>query len=107
MIASVPAWAWLGLAWFLATTVQALVDLRLTRMKLAFAMKVLQPSAGRDDPEAARKDLDATRKFMAPQPGRRVQRPRLPQPRSWRGTGARRASARSGLGDADERTTAA
>jgi hypothetical protein len=70
VITEAPPWAWCALAYVGATGVKALSEVLLTRMKLAFARTLLQPPGGRDDPETARKDLDAARKFITLHPGR-------------------------------------
>jgi hypothetical protein len=107
MSASLSPWVWLALAGLVATTVKALVEVLLTRMKLAFALKLLQPRNGGNDAEAARKDLDAVRRFMAPPPGRSVERTRWSRLRPRRRPGTRGPPAEGDLDDANEGSTAA
>src|SRR5437868_115533 len=76
IIAGVSEFAWFPIAYFLATGVRALAEVLLTRMKLAFALKLLHPRGGRDDLEAARNDLDAVKEFITPPHDRSVARPR-------------------------------
>ena len=85
----------------------AVAEVLVTRMKLIFAMKVLQPPGGRVDPEAARKDLDAARRFMASGPRRAAARLRWPQLCSWRTANVRGAPTRDETAGAAGRAAAA
>lgn len=73
----VPTWAWCALTYLLATGINALTEVIVTRMKLTFVRQVLDPPRSRDDPDRARKDLDAARKFIMPPAGARRLRPRI------------------------------
>jgi hypothetical protein len=103
----VPTWAWCALTYLLATGVNTLAEVLLTRMKLTFTLQLLDPPRGRDDPDVARKDLDAVSKFITRSPpvvGRTAQAPRL-HPR--RGHRYRRPTASGNGADADDNTTSA
>jgi hypothetical protein len=104
IVTDVPTWAGCALTYLLATGVKALAEVLLTRMKLAFALKLLHPPSGRDDSDAARKDLDAARKFITLSLSRPLERPRCPEVNPRRG---HRYSQPTARGDADETTTAA
>ena len=99
-----PTWAWCVLTYLLATGVNALAEVLLTRMKLAFALQLLDSPRGRDDPDAARKDLDAARKFLTRSLSRSVERRRPPRLRPRTGHRYPRPTAR---GDADHAPTSA
>jgi len=107
MSASISPWVWLALVGLLAATVKALTEVVLTRMRLTFALKLLQPPEGRADLDAARKDLDAARKFMAPPPGGSVERTRWSRLRPRRRPGTRGPPAKRDLVDTDKGSTAA
>lgn len=96
-MAGVPVWAWILVSSLLAGGISAVVEILQTRMKLAFAREVLRPGADRDDPDGARRDLDAARKFITP-PQRR-QRPRS-RPFRSSDTTMRDLPAKDGLGSA-------
>src|SRR5262245_15042990 len=101
----VPTWAWCALTYLLATGVDALAEVLLTRMKLTFTLQLLDPPCGRDDPDVARTDLDAVRKFSTWPPqvvGRQAQAPRL---RPRRGRRYRRPTASDDGADADNNPT--
>lgn len=74
-MAEVSAWAWFALTYPLAIGVKALAEVLLTRMKLAFALKLLRPRGGQDDQEVARKDLDAVGTFITPPIDRPTEKP--------------------------------
>ncbi len=101
----VPTWAWCALTYLLATGVNALAEVLLTRMKLTFALQLLDPLRGRDDPDVARKDLDAARKFITRSFSRPVERPRSPRFRPRTGHRYPRPTATGDNADADDNPT--
>lgn len=95
IIAEVSAWAWFALAYPLTIGIKAFAEVLQTRIKLAFALKLLRPRGGQDDQEAARKDLDAVGTFITPPVDRTTERPPSLLFRPKRNTGIRSLPAMS------------